>query len=220
MASPTRWTWVWVSSESWWWTGRPGVLRFTGLQRVRHDWATELNWTELISLEKEMAIHYSVLAWRLPGTGEPGGLPSMGSHRVGHDWRDLAAAAAGFISWREREKRLKQGEIEHIGWPTLSPTWPNFVFTVYNLSFILSSMDFVHFQLCPFLWTWKNFSMTFIFYHSWIDFKQAFIPHQSNEIHQWPLCCQNQRSTLSSYLPWLISIIWHRWLCLHFWNIF
>ena len=45
-------------------------------------------------LEKEMATHCSVLAWRIPGTGEPGGLPSMGSHRVGHDWGDLAAAAA------------------------------------------------------------------------------------------------------------------------------
>jgi len=48
------------------------------------------------ALEKEMAAHSSVLAWRIPGTGEPGGLPSMGSHRVGHDWSDLAAAAA---SW-------------------------------------------------------------------------------------------------------------------------
>ena len=46
MASPTRWTWVLVNSRSWWWTGRPGVLRFMGSQRVGHDWATELNWTE------------------------------------------------------------------------------------------------------------------------------------------------------------------------------
>ena len=46
------------------------------------------------ALEKEMATHSSVLAWRIPGMGEPGGLLSMGSHRVGHDWRDLAAAAA------------------------------------------------------------------------------------------------------------------------------
>ena len=45
------------------------------------------------ALEKEMATHSSVLAWRIPGTGEPGGLPSMGSHRVGHDWNDLALAA-------------------------------------------------------------------------------------------------------------------------------
>ena len=44
MASPTQWTWVWVNSRSWWWTGRPGVLRFMGLQRVGHDWATKLNW--------------------------------------------------------------------------------------------------------------------------------------------------------------------------------
>ena len=44
MASPTRWTWVWVGSRSWWWTGRPGVLWFMGSQRVGHDWVTELNW--------------------------------------------------------------------------------------------------------------------------------------------------------------------------------
>ena len=46
MASLTWWTWVWVNSGSWWWTGRPGVLRFMGSQRVEHDWVTELNWTE------------------------------------------------------------------------------------------------------------------------------------------------------------------------------
>ena len=44
MASLTWWTWVWVNSTSWWWTGRPGVLWFMGSQRVGHDWATELNW--------------------------------------------------------------------------------------------------------------------------------------------------------------------------------
>ena len=49
MASPTLWTWVWVSSGSWWWTGRPGMLRFMGSQRVRHDWATELSWTRCLS---------------------------------------------------------------------------------------------------------------------------------------------------------------------------
>ena len=51
MASLTRWTWVWVNSWSWRWTGRPGVLRFMGSQRVRHDWATELNWNGHISKE-------------------------------------------------------------------------------------------------------------------------------------------------------------------------
>ena len=44
MVSPTRWTWVWVNFGNWWWTGRPGVLRFMGLQRVGHNWGTELHW--------------------------------------------------------------------------------------------------------------------------------------------------------------------------------
>ena len=45
MAPPTQWTWVWVNSGSWWWTGRPGMLQSMGSQRVGHNWATELNWT-------------------------------------------------------------------------------------------------------------------------------------------------------------------------------
>ena len=44
IASLTQWTWIWASFRSWWWTGRPGMLQSMGLQRVRHDWATELNW--------------------------------------------------------------------------------------------------------------------------------------------------------------------------------
>ena len=51
------------------------------------------------ALEKEMATHSSVLAWRMPGTGEPSGLPSMRSHRVGHNWSDLAAAAAELVDF-------------------------------------------------------------------------------------------------------------------------
>ena len=71
-----------------WWATVHGSLR------VGHDWATSLSLFTFIfhELEKEMATHSTVLAWRIPGTGEPGGLPSMGSHRVGHDWSDLAAA--------------------------------------------------------------------------------------------------------------------------------
>ena len=61
------------------------------------------------ALEKEMATHSSVLAWRIPGTGEPGGLPSLGSHRVRHDWSDLAAAA--------RQITYMQGtSLETLGW--------------------------------------------------------------------------------------------------------
>ena len=53
MASLTWWTWVWVSSGSWWWTGKPGLLHSMGLQRVGHDWATELNWIE--NLKEKLA---------------------------------------------------------------------------------------------------------------------------------------------------------------------
>ena len=60
IASRTRWTWVWVNSRRWWWTGRPGVLRFMGSQRVGHDWATELNWTR--GREKEHWHHLCMLA--------------------------------------------------------------------------------------------------------------------------------------------------------------
>ena len=49
MASPTWCTWVWVNTGNWWWTGRPGVLQFMGSQRVRHDWATELNWADRVN---------------------------------------------------------------------------------------------------------------------------------------------------------------------------
>ena len=50
MASPTQWTWVWVNSGYFWWTGRPGLLQSMGLQKVRQDWATELNWFKWVYL--------------------------------------------------------------------------------------------------------------------------------------------------------------------------
>ena len=65
------------------------------------------------SLEKEMATHSSVLAWRIPGTGEPSGLPSVGSHRVGHDWNYLAAA-------------VPSSGRQHGRWPPCSEIWGNF----------------------------------------------------------------------------------------------
>ena len=62
-------------------------------------WLSDFTFTfQFHALEKEMATHSSILAWRIPGTGEPGGLPSMGSRRVGHDWSDLAAAAGVFLT--------------------------------------------------------------------------------------------------------------------------
>ena len=79
------------------WTEEPGRLQSMGSLRVTEGQTrlSDFPFTfHFLALEKEMATHSSVLAWRIPGTGEPGGLPSMGSHRVEHDGSDLAAAAA------------------------------------------------------------------------------------------------------------------------------
>ena len=59
MASLTWWTWVWVNSGSWWWTGRPGVLRFMGSQRVGHDWATDLIWSD------PKQVGWGILLWQI-----------------------------------------------------------------------------------------------------------------------------------------------------------
>ena len=87
------------------WTEEPGRLKSMGSLGVGHDCITQVdNLSDFTftfhfhALEKEMASHSSVLAWRIPGTGEPDGLPSLGSHRVGHDWSDLAAAAAAWVN--------------------------------------------------------------------------------------------------------------------------
>ena len=78
-----------------WWAAVHGVAK-------SWPWLSDFTFTfHFHTLEKEMATHSSVLAWRIPGTGEPGGLPSMGSHRVGHDWSDLAVAVAvGLLEFR------------------------------------------------------------------------------------------------------------------------
>ena len=71
-----------------WWAAVHGVTK-------SHTWLRDFTFTfHFHALEKEMATHSSVLAWRIPGMGEPAGLPSMGSHRVGHDWSDLAESRA------------------------------------------------------------------------------------------------------------------------------
>ena len=76
------------------------------------------------ALEKEMATHSSVLAWRIPGTGEPGGLPSRGLHWVGNDWSDLAAAA-------EEEKEKKKG-YEKIFEEIIAENFPNVEMEIVN----------------------------------------------------------------------------------------
>ena len=96
-----------------WWVAVHGVMK----SRTRLSYFTFT--FHFHALEKEMATHSSVLAWRIPGTGELGGLPSMGSHRVGHDWSDLAAAAA----WK---KWGNEQEIQHNNVLTKLNVWRMF----------------------------------------------------------------------------------------------
>ena len=70
MASPTQWTWVWVNSRSWWWTGRPGMLQFMTSQRVGHDWTTELNWTPSSILPGKVHGQRSLANYRPQGSQE------------------------------------------------------------------------------------------------------------------------------------------------------
>ena len=96
MASPTRWTWVWLHSRSWWWTGRPGVLWFMESQRVRHDWATELNWTD-----RPPHGHSSTMQPPLQSCGAAAA-PHCGLEKL----KFLAQAVAGIWNLRE-QKSLK-----------------------------------------------------------------------------------------------------------------
>ena len=74
MGSPTQWTWVWAGSGSWWWTGKPGVLQSMGLQRVGHNWETELNWNSSFHWQSLLRTEYS-------GTFQNGSFSSLPAKR-------------------------------------------------------------------------------------------------------------------------------------------
>ena len=90
------------------------------ITRKQGNWAMVCNsplgtfWVTSHALEKEMATHSSVLAWRIPGTGEPDGLLSMGSHRFGHDWSDLAAAAAAHQKHTQKKPKVSPGQTKKL----------------------------------------------------------------------------------------------------------
>ena len=97
---PRNWTWV-ADGGAW-----KAVVHGIAEGRTR---LSDFTFTfHFHALEKEMAAHSSVLAWRIPGMGEPDGLPSVGSHRVRHDWSDVAAAAG--IKWNHKKILNPKGE--------------------------------------------------------------------------------------------------------------
>ena len=88
MASLTQWTWVWASSGSWWWTGRPGVLQSVGSQRVRHEWVTELNWTNLDLLLGSLSLVLTLSQEAVSATEKDLlVLQVRGRERRGLDWK-------------------------------------------------------------------------------------------------------------------------------------
>ena len=88
MASLTRWMWVSVNSGSWWWTGRPGVLRFMGLQRVGHDWATDLIWSDKQVLECSLQRRFSL------------GVFSSGSENLIKLWMEYMNSGKLYTFWK------------------------------------------------------------------------------------------------------------------------
>ena len=102
-----------------WWAAVHGVA---GSQTRLSDFTFTFHFH---ALEKEMATHSSVLAWRIPRMGEPGGLPSMGSHRVGHDWSDLAlaAAAGSYVGNEMSPSVMLGGALPWAGWWMYAKDW-------------------------------------------------------------------------------------------------
>ena len=121
MASPTQWTWVWVNSGSWWWTGRPGVLRFMGSQRVGHDWATEVNWKQPLQYNSWQFLTIIILKFLFNGV-----------HRI----KFLKNKRENFKSF------LKFWNIFHLFSQSNPKVWDNFSVEWRNIMiFFVESMD-------------------------------------------------------------------------------
>ena len=142
-----------------WWAAVHGVTK-------SRTWLSDFTF-HFHALEKEMATHSSVLAWRLPGTVEPGGLASMGSHRVGHDWSDLAEAAAS---------SKHQIHFNHLPFLHINPFYQSWLIPSYF--FILSYLQFI--------WNCKIIQNTSVFFHCWKKFQKLHIIYvEFEDIYFW-----------------------------------
>ena len=130
-------------------------------------WLSDFTFTSHVhALEKEMATHSGVLAWRIPGIGE---LPSMASHRVGHDWSDLAAAGSGIPKKGDSEKvatAVVHTIISPFNWDYLLPLFSHSEFCSTSLRWSCDSLTLNHpFKTRSFIVTTQNFRVSFRFGH-------------------------------------------------------
>ena len=152
-------------------------------------------------MEKEMATHSSVLAWRIPGTAEPAGLPSMGSHRVGHDWSDLAAAASIFYF---------HGYSPHSQWFWSPRKWSH-CFIFFPMYLPWSDGTICH-DLCFWLLSFKPaFSLSSFTFIERLFSPLCFLPLGRHHLHIWG-CYFSQQS----WFQLVIHPAWHfSWCTLH-----
>ena len=144
ITSPTQWTWVWVSSRSWWWTGKPGMLRSMGLQKVGHNWATELNWLNcLLSLIFYFLFFVCVVYWDIaaaaqslqpcptlcnPIDGSPPGFPVSGILQA----RTLEWVAISFSNawkWEVKVKSFSHVQLLATPWTAAHQAPPSMGFS-------------------------------------------------------------------------------------------
>ena len=158
-------------------------------------------------MEKAMATHSSVLAWRIPGMAEPGGLPSMGSHRVGHNWSDLAAAAAA--AYFKKYNFYPQG---FPGGSVVKNPWPMQEMQIWSLGWedTLEKEMATHSSISA----WRNPMDK----GAWLQSMALLYPQKtiyivSNTVFSLQLfnifLNQNVRSTWASNIPWWVRAIIH-----------
>ena len=121
MASLTWWMWLWVNSRSWWWTGRPGVLQFMGLQRVGHNWVSELNW---LCIEYNGAFQVALVVKNPPAnvgdTKDMGSIPGSGRAPARRAWQSTLVLLLGESPWK-----MDYSGLHSIGSQRVGHDWSN-----------------------------------------------------------------------------------------------
>ena len=178
MASPTRWTWVWVNSRSWWLTGRPGVLQSMGSQRVGQDWATELKWIYVVLVVKNLSANAGNIrvASLIPGSGR---FPWRRA------WQPTSVFLSGESPWTEELGGLQTIVPQSVGHNQSSLAHTHiytciYVFVLMYIHLCLY-MIFMGLWVCMYACSWAGLV--------WISFlHHCFLPAQSNPRYSYTLC--------------------------------